>query len=172
MSKQNKQLVYSIGVIVVLIGVLYAAGVLLQHKGAMDAPKWQAEASDSPTVGQDTSSAEPSHNMYLGMKDWTWVKTKNTSGATVMPQDNEAYTLSLNFQSGKYTLTTECGAASGLFAAKSGVVAFGSPTGAKDCKGAAATFMSQVQSAQSFLFVTEKNEMVLNAKDGSQVVFK
>jgi heat shock protein HslJ len=128
----------------------------------------------TPIVTDNTPAPTDTDHMYLGMKTWEWVKSKDPSGKVTMASSDKPFTLTFDFNSSKYSVTTDCNTGGGLFAAKSGVVQLGEDTLTKNsCDGSQeGLFTGLIASAQKFFFVTEKGEMVLTAKDGSEVVFK
>jgi heat shock protein HslJ len=169
-TKQDKQLPYSIGIAVVLIGVLYFLSTHLSG-GPKESNVKTVEL--TPTATENSTVVTDSDHMYLGMKIWTWVKAKGTDGKEVMPSGSKPFTIAFDFNSGKFAITTDCNNGGGVFAAKSGVVQLGAIATTKmACEGSQeSVFTGLISAAQTFYFTT-KGEMVITTKDGSTVTFK
>ncbi len=168
--KKDSQLHYSIGVIIVLIAVLYLLSLYVSGgKKAAD----EQMVTLTPIVDENTGGTVDPENMYLGMKTWGWVSAKDKSGSKIALVGEKPFTLSFDFNAGKYTVTTDCNSGGGLFAAKSGVVQFGDMTMTeKACEGSQeAVFTGLLSKAEQFYF-TSKGEMVLSLKGGGSLTFK
>lgn len=168
--KKDTQLHYSLGVVIVLIGVLYLLSLYLSGgKKAADEQMVQL----TPVVEENAVGEVAPENMYLGMKTWTWVSAKDKSGSMIALTGEKPFTLSFDFNSGKYTVSTDCNSGGGLFAAKSGVVQFGDlAMTEKACEGSQeAVFTGLLSKAEQFYF-TSKGEMVLDLKGGGTLTFK
>jgi heat shock protein HslJ len=168
MSKQNRQLVYSIGVVIVLIGVLYVvSGVLSGEK-----IKSKDTVVELKPVAENSAGEANPENMYLGMKTWNWVKAKD-DGKEILPSGDTSFTLSFDFNTGKFSLGTDCNSGAGSFTAASGKVSFGEIAATKKfCEGSQeGAFMGLISKAEGFYF-TSKGEMVLMLTGGGTATFR
>lgn len=167
--KKDNQLQYGLAVVVVLIGVLYVISMFIgKGSNATDDQKVQL----TPVAENSAGVAAP-ENMYLGMKTWNWVKAKDAAGKVVTPTSDKPFTLSFDFQTGKFSVTTDCNPGNGFFAAQSGVIAFGKiESGGAQCDGSLESAFNGFLSNSNRFFFTSAGEMVLTTKDGSSVVFK
>ncbi len=170
-NKKDRQLHYSVGVVVVLIAILYLLSLHLSSGKKEEANDQKVEL--TPIVAENfEGEADPAH-MFLGMKTWNWIKAKSSDGTVVTPKGDKPFTLTFDFKTSNFSITTDCNNGTGIFAAQSGVVQFGNVASTKmACEGSQeSVFTGYLSSAQKFYF-TSKGEMVIATKDGTNVVFR
>jgi len=176
MTKEHKKLAYSAGVVVALVIVLYGLSFALHGGAGSDGALSDKQLADAAAQGNASDNSvlptDPS-KMYLGMKTWTWAYAKDAAGTKTTAAGTKPFTLSFDFQTGKVAVTTDCASGGGVFAAKSGVLLFGTlDSTLSSCTGTqAGVFTGFLAKAQGFYFST-KGQLVLKLKDGGAIVFQ
>lgn len=125
----------------------------------------KADGTIGEFVQDFTGEADPKR-MSLTMTTWKWVKTEYTNQADVVPQQENAFTLTFS-SDGKVSIGTDCNRGSGTYTIQGNTITFGSNFAVTKmyCEGSQEqVFFDTLQKTSSFMF-TSRGELRLNIKD-------
>ncbi len=133
---------------------------------------FDAKSGEIGELAKDFEGEADASTMTLTMKKWSWIKTNNSDGTTLVPKKADVFTLT--FEKERFSVTTDCNSVGGEYSMKNNSLTFDKMMSTMMfCEGSQEQeFSSMLGNVESYSF-TSMGELVLKLKDGkSNVTFR
>jgi heat shock protein HslJ len=110
----------------------------------------------------------------LDKKDWKWVKTISKDGQVIEPISQDAFVISLDYESNKFTAKTDCNRFFGAFSVNGKNLAFTNIGSTRMfCKASQERiFIDQLASSNSYVLDSLPETIILISKNGGKLFLK
>ena len=151
----------------VVLAISLSIGVALL--GACDN---QSPQSDPNLEGMPSIAVQP-ESLQLDLHPWTWIKTTYNDDTELVPNDQDAFTITFN-EDGTFSATTDCNTMQGGYEVNGHVIRFGKIAATRMyCDGSQEQAFTAMLGEADTLLITDDGKLVLDLKfDTGSALFR